>query len=450
MVNSDQPLAEGGNVEVYSLGKALQRRTSDDDFVGNGVALRPHDCAIGPAGRKAVAVLDSANGVWKGCVQVSQDQNATSSAASSVATLLTGTVRLDCCGTLATHELPFGSLGFVPSRFDEEDALPAQIIGSSSGDGSVQAFCLVGHKGCVLSHEVVLWLCKKAVGSFEAVLKLEPRKWAATEVGGGRRMCIARPVPMGQMREVWSEVPTIQFPRLLRIMLESSKSNDERGFLVEEKEEIIVFHVWQRLEADECIEACKGECALTIEQLLWLNVVEALGEMDPCDEAPVPAPRIRLVDEGVANCAELMDEDTKKITAFSGVPRENAPRLASLSFLRQYVPQDVLRDELLPKLFPQGATSGSTIRVFSAQLEDEQEDAKSVDAPKPDTSVPAPRTLDDLFDDDADFRIPPPWEPASGVEDALRGHELSSIILLNERSGFFSAFHCLHMPEFTM
>ena len=50
------------------------------------------------------------------------------------------------------------------------------------------------------------------------------------------------------------------------------------------------------------------------------------------------------------------------------MPREDAPRLASLAFLRQYVCRAVMDEELLPRLLPDGR---GVVRVFSAQLEEQ-------------------------------------------------------------------------------
>merc|ERR1719201_2086002 len=99
--------------------------------------------------------------------------------------------------------------------------------------------------------------------------------------------------------------------------------------------------------------------ALLFEQLLWYTTVVALSEASPCAEAAVPMQRVELSDEGIATKEELLGE-----IAEHDVPKEDAPRLASLVFLWQFVNQEVIEEEVLPRLLP---ASGS-LRIFSAQL----------------------------------------------------------------------------------
>lgn len=183
------------------------------------------------------------------------------------------------------------------------------------------------------------------------------------------------------------------------------------------------------------------EEALELEQLLWYDTLAALAETTPCAEAPVPAARVQIEDEGVSTMAELLEDPHK---GSEGVAEEDAPRLASLAFLHQYVRRDILEEEVLVRLLPDGSGSMRVLSAHLAQL-DAADPVSEGDgrATKP---RPRPRSIDDLFWDDADFRTPVPWATATTgtqEEDPLAQHELTSIFLLGESSGFLLAFHCL-------
>lgn len=241
---------------------------------------------------------------------------------------------------------------------------------------------------------------------FNALLRLVPRprheRTSLTDLPqrrggtGGGHMRVARRGPLGDLHEVWQEVPMVELPNLLRLMMGSGKEKSESEFLVDESEEILVFHCWSRHE-----DAGMGNSgnlgsvdALTHEQVLWLDVVAALAETAPCSEASVPATRVRLADEGLASRAELEEEVAAHRRG--DVPAEDAPRLASLDFFRQYVQPHILKDEVLSRLLPSG--SSGTVRVFSAELaEASAKSGAAVTAGKP----PRPKTLDDLFSEDA-------------------------------------------------
>ena len=262
------------------------------------------------------------------------------------------------------------------------------------------------------------------------VLKLQPLQHEAE----GRNQFVIQqhgPVPA---RDVWSEVPMVELPRLLRIMMGDNVGTvaTREQFLVQESDEMLVMHCWRRvgLEGDGervCGRTVNGvrDASLEMEQLLWYDAVAALGETAPCAESPVPAGRVRLAPAGVATREELLDE---------------APSLAPLALLRKYVKPDLFGEELGPRLFPHGS---GTVRVLTAALEMEKPGrAASGGAGRP---APMPKTLDDLFRDDVDFRVPAPWKATGDVEeeDPLKRHTLNSVFLSGEQAGFLFAFHCL-------
>lgn len=270
------------------------------------------------------------------------------------------------------------------------------------------------------------------------------------------QLTIARPGPLGRVAEQWQEVPLVELPTLLRISMgrggsagATASCRDEYScgraggrFLVDDEDEMLVIHCWQR-RGDPGVESTWGEleqaAALSLEQLLWHDALAALAETAPCAEAPVPAARLRLADEGLATREELLEERRR-----SSVDEEDAPRMGSLAFLRQYVPRDVLEAEVLPRLLP----AGGTVRVFSVELADgvvvaalgkglRGQSGKGV------PRRPKPKSIDDLFGDDVDFRAPLPWAAAEEPEDSLALHELTSVFLLAEHGGFALGFHCL-------
>merc|ERR1712032_389707 len=192
------------------------------------------------------------------------------------------------------------------------------------------------------------------------------------------------------------------------------------------------------VDADPVDEAVSGSTksdALTLEQLMWLDALGALAQTSICAEVPVPSARVRLSDEGMATRSELLSSQSAH-----GVSTEDAAKLGSLAFLGQYVPVEVLEGELLPRLLPAG---GGTIRVLSAELADA---AAAGERP---ASARRPRNIDDLFSETADFRVPCPWASTDnpGIEDPLVNHELTSVFLLSETSGFAMAFHCIEAKD---
>eukprot|EP00446_Apocalathium_sp_SHHI-4_P007478 CAMPEP_0177169056 /NCGR_PEP_ID=MMETSP0367-20130122/9383_1 /TAXON_ID=447022 ORGANISM="Scrippsiella hangoei-like, Strain SHHI-4" /NCGR_SAMPLE_ID=MMETSP0367 /ASSEMBLY_ACC=CAM_ASM_000362 /LENGTH=444 /DNA_ID=CAMNT_0018615205 /DNA_START=1 /DNA_END=1335 /DNA_ORIENTATION=- len=437
--------------------KKLSHGGSDDLFPtenrlsGRGVALVPHACELGVAGRQPANLKDRAQGLWRGAVDASDLLGA----AVCVASTLAGTVKLDCFGSLASCDLEPAALRFLPrvpsesgEEGEREDKLAASLLGLEPS-----AFRLAGQPGQVLSHDGDLWLVPGASGGFDALLQLRPRHPVVAKPEA--RCCrVGKHGPMGVMLETWSEVPMVEFPRLLQLMMgrhgsQLSAAKDARsGFLVEEPDEIVVFHCWHRVEGNEAMNSD----SISLEQLLWLDVVDSLAETEPCEEELVPAPRIVFADEGVTSRSELLEEE-KARTGFEDkeVLPEDAPRLASLSFLKQYVLPEVMKEEVLPRLMPDCAGGGAVVRVFSASLSDAPALASASAAAllASARATPLPATLDDLFADDVDFRVPPPWAaPGAGpAQDPLRLFDLTSVILLNERSGLAMAFHCLQAED---
>ncbi|CAK0894992.1 unnamed protein product, partial [Prorocentrum cordatum] len=116
----------------------------------------------------------------------------------------------------------------------------------------------------------------------------------------------------------------------------------------------------------------------------------------------------------------------------------DAARLASLAFLRQYVPREVLEEEALPRLLP---GPGGAVRVLSAALAPRGEEPALPAPPKPRPS------LDELLAD-ADFcPSARPWAGADVESDPLAQHELTSVFLVNEAAGCALAFHCLQAVD---
>eukprot|EP00439_Symbiodinium_sp_Y106_P066918 s2710_g10.t11 len=172
---------------------------------------------------------------------------------------------------------------------------------------------------------------------------------------------------------------------------------------LEEEEEFLMINSWQREDPDSGRRGA-AEDPLTLEQLLWVETIHALSDTAPCAEVPVPALRLKLSDEGVASAEDLLDGPSE---LGAGVPPDEAPRLASLAFLRQYATRAVLQEELLPWLLP----NGGTFRVFSVELT-----TCEGGSPLKSLRPPKPRSLDDLFSESPDFRnraLPKPIELAN-------------------------------------
>lgn len=318
--------------------------------------------------------------------------------------------------------------------------MAAKELAHGDVQGDVKGFALAGQSGQVLSHSGELFLHPEAPGKFEALLRLQPLSHVTREA----HFQVDREGPLGAIREVWSEVPMVELPRLFQLSITHATSAvgvPKQPFLVEEEDEVLVINAWQRHEesTNGGTSTPSSLSAISLEQLLWCETLRALAEMPPCAEESVPAARVKLVDEGVASYEELLDSPSEE---GSGVPQEDAPRLASLAFLRQYVSRPLLEEELLPRLLP---TARGVVRVFSAELA-EREGASPLKGLKP----PRPKTLDDLFSDEPDFRKPSYY--ASGIDeeghdDPFLRYELTSVLLLCESSGFILAFHCLQAKD---
>ncbi|CAJ1426250.1 unnamed protein product [Effrenium voratum] len=307
----------------------------------DGVQLRPASSGLGPAGRLACASQPRAAGVWRGSVQAASAH----AAATRAAAALLGAVALDPCGVLANCALASSALHFLPSLLEEPARQRRRTAGQElAGDSEeirsqdVKVFVLAGGTGQVLSHCVQLFLYGS--GSYEALLRLQP----LNHVPDGREPSfqVDRQTPLGANREVWCELAMVELPRLFQLSMSGQGAVAVPGkeFLVEEDEEVLVINAWHRLEA-VTIDDPSPE-AISQEQLLWCETLRALSETPPCAEASVPAARVILADEGVASYEELLDSPSEE---GSGVPKEDAARLASLAFLRQYASRAILEEE---------------------------------------------------------------------------------------------------------
>jgi len=405
-----------------------------DCFIGECVNLRPATCALACAGKHPTRMGVAASGAWRGSLV----GDCAISAATCLASLLAGTVLLDGCGTFADAGLSSSSLQFrrVASGEDEEETGQAETVLG----GPATALRLAGKLGQILTHRGRLWLRQKG-SEFDALFILQPLQRVST--AGATSFRIARPSPMGIIEQRWQEVALIELPRLLRLTMDASADRRkaaalaklEPNFLVDEEEEMLKIHCWHRVESAASSGAALE--AISLEQLLWYTTVAALAETTPCAEAAVPMQRIVLSDEGVATREEILGE-----VAQHDVPKEDAPRLGSLGFLRQFVSNEIILEEVLPRLLP----AHGVVRVLSAELASNSRGggpsirAQAALGPGPLGSHNKPKSLDDLFSDDVDFRKP--WAGASD-EDPLMQHELTSVLLLNESNGFVLAFHCL-------
>ncbi|CAE7342365.1 unnamed protein product [Symbiodinium pilosum] len=440
--------------------KVTTLEVSGDILHAEKVKLCPHRGNLGHEGRVACPSQPRAAGVWRGSVEAQTP----AAAAAKVVLLLPGRVALDACGSLADTALSCSSLHFLPSTLLEDDvrhrrAVAAQELGTAAGDDvacgccdrsnllpmnrrDVKVFVLAGQLGQVLSHHAELFLLARGQGHFEALLCLVP----LAHSNRAARFAVARETPLGVLREVWQETAMVELPRLFQLSVRHGGTGlalpGKEAFLVQEDDELLVINAWHREEADSESQDLPKD-SLTLEQLLWVETIRALADTTPCAEVPVPALRLKLSDEGVASAEDLLDGPENG----GGVPPEEAPRLASLAFLRQYATRTVLQEELLPRLLPSGA---GTFRVFSAELVTHEGGSplKSLRPPKP-------RSLDDLFSDAPDFRKPSYFAcgvddenfPEGKEEDPLMRYDLTSVVLLCEVSGFVLGFHCLQAHD---
>jgi len=423
---------------IQKSGPADRLRVVDhgeEGFTGPCVDLRPHKCSLGSAGRLRSGWSSPARGVWRGCITHNGDA---AEAAALLLPVLTTTVELDVCGVMATATADLETLRFLLMPSEE------RIAAASILDGGVcTGFRLMGPTGQVLTHKADLWMATPSDnGGFEVLLRLTPRTH-----GRGSPFCVDRRTPLGKLEEVWEEVPMVEMPRLLRITMSSTSDElalpgmERQRYLVEEEDTKLVINCWRRRDGedvepvDEAASESTRTDGLALEQLMWLDALGALAQTSTCAEVPVPSARVRLSDEGTATRSELLNSQSAH-----GVPSEDAAKIGSLAFLGQYVPVEVFDGEVLPRLLPAG---GGTIRVLSAELAD-----ASATRGRP---APArrPRNMDDLFSETADFRVPCPWASTddSGTEDPLANHELTSVFLLSETSGFAVAFHCIEAKD---
>eukprot|EP00933_Yihiella_yeosuensis_P034277 TRINITY_DN27788_c0_g1_i1.p1 TRINITY_DN27788_c0_g1~~TRINITY_DN27788_c0_g1_i1.p1 ORF type:complete len:458 (-),score=88.90 TRINITY_DN27788_c0_g1_i1:545-1918(-) len=416
--------------------------STGDRFEGEGVCLRPHKCDLGEAGSFPCAKRAGASGVWRGSIEASDSRPGAAAATSRLAPLLVEAVGLDGCGTLVEVGLSASSLRFLPSSGDEKDELSkaTSTVEAVFDSKKISAFHLAGLHGQVLTHAADLWLCETSEGKFESLLRLRPLNHAPP--GQSSRMSILRPGPVADMKEAWCEVPMIELPRLFRIMTCGDASagtlakNDSERYLVEEDEEILVINAWRRESPEEAAPLTTD--SLSSEGFLWFDTIRALAETAPCSEAAVPAARLRLSDEGIVTWEDILEGPEHE---GAGVPEEDAPRLASLAFLKQYADRGVLEEEVLPRLLPE---KNGIVRVFSASLANVDKSSPTLTAPR----AARPKTIDEIFNDEADFRKPPRWASSDDAglpqaEDPLARHELTSVLLFSEKSGFLLAFHCL-------
>lgn len=316
---------------------------------------------------------------------------------------------------------------------EEEEAASSALGGPLAG-----AFRLAGENGQVLSHVVDLWLKSPDAGcNIDALLRLQPRPAA----GDGKRFPIIRKGPLGPSCETWEEVPMVELPHLLRLMLRASSagtvatSKSAEPFLVNEEEESLVFHAWRRASIEAGSEPLRR--SLDFEQLLWYDTASSLSEMSACAEAPVPLGRIRLVENSVANREDILGSGPEEAAA-----DEDSSRIEALIFLRRYLSAEAINGDVLPNLFSE---SRGTVRVCRAEL------APSVvgGSGNQDGSIAPkcrPRSIDDLLGEDVDYRKPAPWA-VEGMDDPLVRHDLTSVFLLAEHTGFLICCHCLQLRD---
>lgn len=399
--------------------------TSEEMLVGPGVRLQPHGCVLGDAGKMAASSSAGPVGVWRGRAETAAS---VSEAAKLVTPLLAEVLTLDTRGVLASADLAADTLRFCSSPLQDEEA---NDKASSLLGGAATCLTLSGAPGQILSHRADLW-ARRAAGGVDLLLRMEPSPSA------GPGVKILKPGPLGAMTEAWQEVPLVELPNLLRISMASAGSGMGQqlaqvgggGLPDAEEEASIVVHCWRRLAAGEPGAARDG---LSLEQFLWYDTLTALADTAPCSETPVPSLRVALKDEGIATSSELLQQAKDRESE-----AQDAPRHASLEFLRQYVPVEVLQDEVLVRLLPGGS---GTARVFSAEL---APPGAGGERPARGRGGAQPKSLDDLFRDDLDFRKAPAWARRLGADsDPLRHHELTSVMLINERAGFALCFHCL-------
>mmetsp|Transcript_11166 Transcript_11166/g.25601 ORF Transcript_11166/g.25601 Transcript_11166/m.25601 type:complete len:467 (+) Transcript_11166:55-1455(+) len=412
---------------------------SDDDALeAEAGSLAPFRCGLGAAGRLATAKNPKAAGVWRGRLQ---GVRSCDTAAKLVLEMLEQMVELDRCGLLANTTVELDTLEFrkVQSEYqDSADRAAAEVL-----EAEAVRYRLCGDFGQVLSHNADLWVRRPNAEGVEVLLKLSPSDYSL-----GSRCLVSRRGPMGPTSEEWSEVPVVELPQLLRLTMSNGQSDEPatERFLVADEEELLVVHCWMRQsrkahdDDDDEFDLPQQLSGLSIDldQLCWYDTQAALSEMEPCAETPVPMQRVVIADEGLATQSELLQD-----AAPNSSEGEDVARHASLSFMRQFVPTEVLEKELLPRLLPEG--SGS-VRVMSAQLRPVERRVMS----KQPSAPLRPKSLDALFTDDLDFRKVVPWKASDANghdEDSLAQYELTSVCLLNETAGFMACLHCLQQMD---
>lgn len=317
-------------------------------------------------------------------------------------------------------------------------------------------FELTGQCGQILSHRITLWIKSATDGTHDLLLRAKPCGQARRSPAIGRNFKVCRRTPMGPVDSIWEEVAMVELPFLLRIMMGTAPDGKsgatgtaiaphQDGYLVDEEEEFVIMHAWRRRDGGSDGTGAPPVALDSLEQLLWYDGLASLAEMKPCLEAPVPASRLTLSDEGLGNKEELLGIGLEeRRTAW---PEEDRPRIASLAFFRQYVTKQALEHDAAPRLFPDGGSGSSSsstsrmLRVYSGTLSSasSKDSAAGVATPRP-----RPKTLDDLFSADVDFRTVAPWDATRpDEEDPLRDYELTSVFLVCEQTGFVLTFHCL-------
>lgn len=467
---SSEGMARGRPIQFARRGVVLE-----DCFVGEDFQMQPYDAlaaaeaaglngqlvaALGAAGRHPTSVKDRAHGLWRGTLH-SRAGNPEKDVAAQVAPYLAGTVTLDGCGIMGDIDVETSALRFIPAAGNSTEAESCHDVGEAVhaalakaaavalGGKPAATFRLAGRLGQILSHDGLFWVRPTGDDAFDALLWLQPFH---RPPGSRMKFTLSRFGPLGAGTETWSELPSVEMPRMARLTMANAQGGVMPAraggkYLVEEEEETLVVHAWRRDPDVSAVPRAGGDAApIRVEQLLWYDTVAALDMASVCEDAAVPMARLRIEDEGTATYEEVAaPEGERPDEALQG---QEAARFGSLMFFKQCIDDAVLREEVLPLLFPNG---GGCARVLSADLappESEERSAVAVDVSRQ-NSKRMPKSIDDLFSDDADFRVPVRWKSASWEKerDPLAHHKLTSVFLVNEQAGFLLAFHCLEMLD---
>merc|ERR1711988_1508265 len=95
------------------------------------------------------------------------------------------------------------------------------MVTKTLGGNPVGVFYLAGQRGQILSHSARLWVRPTTGGGANVLLRLRPAgpPFRAEAIRNGNFMSIEIPGPLGPVCEVWEEVPMVELPQLLRIMM---------------------------------------------------------------------------------------------------------------------------------------------------------------------------------------------------------------------------------------